>query len=100
MQLRCLAFSYTTLFGVKNITLSPNTGLFLAYILNYQAFTVVRPQFTESVDYGIYTQRKSDPRNYYEWVSVQTGADQSGLATLLNVSRQAGIETEVRSIVN
>jgi hypothetical protein len=43
VQLRCLAFSYTTLFGVKNITLTPNTGLFLAYILNYQAFTVVRP---------------------------------------------------------
>jgi len=56
--------------------------------------------FCESIDYGIYTQIKSDPRNYCEWVSVQTGADQSGLATLLNVSRQAGIETEVRSIVN
>jgi len=33
------------LLSVKNITLSPNTGLFLAYFLNYQPFTVVRPYF-------------------------------------------------------
>ena len=35
-----------------------------------------------------------------QWVSVQTEADHSGLATLVNVSRQAGLETEVKSIIN
>jgi anthranilate phosphoribosyltransferase len=35
-----------------------------------------------------------------EWVSVQTGADHSGLSTLVNVSRQAGLETEIQSIIS
>jgi anthranilate phosphoribosyltransferase len=34
------------------------------------------------------------------WVSVQTDADQSGLPTLVNLSRQAGLEREVQSIIN
>ena len=35
-----------------------------------------------------------------EWVSVQTDPDQSGLAKLISVSRQAGLETDIQSIVN
>ena len=35
-----------------------------------------------------------------EWVSVQTESNQSGLAKLVGVSRQAGLETEIQSILN
>jgi anthranilate phosphoribosyltransferase len=35
-----------------------------------------------------------------EWVSVQTEADPSGLSTLVNVSRRAGLETEIQSIIS
>ena len=35
-----------------------------------------------------------------EWVSVQTDPDQSGLAKLISVSRQACLETDIQSIVN
>jgi anthranilate phosphoribosyltransferase len=35
-----------------------------------------------------------------EWVSVQAEADQSGVETLVNVSRQAGLETEIQSVIN
>jgi anthranilate phosphoribosyltransferase len=35
-----------------------------------------------------------------EWASVQAETESSGVSTLLNVSRQAGLESEVRSILN
>ena len=34
-----------------------------------------------------------------EWVSFQTAADHCGVETLVNVSRQAGLETEIHSIL-
>jgi anthranilate phosphoribosyltransferase len=35
-----------------------------------------------------------------EWVSVQAESEQAGLSKLVNVSRQAGLETEIQSIIN
>ena len=35
-----------------------------------------------------------------EWVAVQTDTDQSGLPALVNLSRLAGLEREVQSIIN
>jgi anthranilate phosphoribosyltransferase len=35
-----------------------------------------------------------------EWVSFQTAADHCGVETLVNVSRQAGLETEIQSMIH
>ena len=39
-------------------------------------------------------------RKLCQWVSVQAETDHSGLATLANISRQAGLATEIQSIIN
>jgi anthranilate phosphoribosyltransferase len=44
-------------------------------------------------------ENKAALKKLCEWVSVQTEADQSGVATLVAVSRQAGLESEIQPIL-
>ncbi len=72
--------------------------------LNAGAIFYLIGQVDSIKDGAIYAREMIDTKSALnklcEWVSVQTEADQSGLATLLEISRRAGLEAEIQSIIN